>query len=278
MATVPETMVDESWNYPTSDGQPMAETDWHRNLMIDLITVLRAYYAAEANVYVTGNLILCYEPGDRRRHISPDVFVVKGVEKRDRPNYLTWEEGKNPDLVIELTSQSTREEDVEDKFQLYQDRLQVPEYFLFDPLGDYLRPRLQGYRLKDGHYVPIGLVHGRMPSDVLGLHFEVQVDNLRLYNPTTDGYLLTVEERIQEESAGRKQAENTIKQMSGMLALMETQARLLEKTQMQLNEQGRFLQEALVKVQQKDAEIEQFARELAQLRQEVDELRRSSKE
>ena len=46
--------------------------------------------------------------GNRRRRIAPDVFVVKGVPKGDRLNYLTWEEGKGPDVVIELTSRSTR--------------------------------------------------------------------------------------------------------------------------------------------------------------------------
>lgn len=36
------------------------------------------------------------------------VFVVRGVPKHDRPNYLIWEEGKSLDFVIELTSSSTR--------------------------------------------------------------------------------------------------------------------------------------------------------------------------
>ena len=65
--------------YPTSDGKPMAETDTHRDLMTALIETLKAFYAAEPLVYVSGNLLLCYEEGNRRRHVSPDVFVVRGV-------------------------------------------------------------------------------------------------------------------------------------------------------------------------------------------------------
>ena len=59
-------------------------------------------------VYVSGNLLVYYVPGDRLRHLSPDVFVAKGVPKRERLNYLMWEEGKGPDVVIELTSSSMR--------------------------------------------------------------------------------------------------------------------------------------------------------------------------
>jgi hypothetical protein len=68
----------------------MAETDWHRELMHIVIGILKRWYADDPNVYVSGNLLIFYEPGDKRRHVSPDCFVVKGVPKGDRPNYLVW--------------------------------------------------------------------------------------------------------------------------------------------------------------------------------------------
>ena len=159
----------------------MAETDLHRLLIVDLIDSLDAFYNADPMVYVSGNLLLFYVPGDRRRHVSPDVFVVKGVPKQRRRNFLVWEEGKGPDAVFEITSASTREEDEDDKFWLYQDTLRVPEYFLFDPLGEYLNPPLKGYRLRDGKYIPIRPVRGRLPSRVLGLHLERSGSELRLF-------------------------------------------------------------------------------------------------
>lgn len=119
--------------YPTSDGRPMAETDRHRDDMVDLIQTLKRYYAAEPNVYVSGNLLLYYVPGDKRRHVSPDVFVVKGIPKGERDYYLLWEEAKGPDFVIELTSASTRDEDLDERFRLYRDVLRVREHVLFDP-------------------------------------------------------------------------------------------------------------------------------------------------
>src|ERR1700676_31204 len=60
-------------DYPTSDGKPLAETDWHRDLMVLLIEMLRAFYQGQ-RVYVSGNLLVFYERGNRRRHVSPDVF------------------------------------------------------------------------------------------------------------------------------------------------------------------------------------------------------------
>jgi hypothetical protein len=76
MASVDETGVLGNPDYPTSDGKPMAETDHHRELMEDLIRMLRDWFLRQPQVYVSGNLLLFYVRGNKRRHISPDVFVV----------------------------------------------------------------------------------------------------------------------------------------------------------------------------------------------------------
>jgi len=196
MSTLARRIALKRNDYPTSDGRPMAETDRHRELMWELIKALQDRYAADPLVYVSGNLLLFYVPGDRLRHLSPDVFVVRGVPKRERLNYLTWEEGKGPDVVIELTSSSTRHEDVDDKYQLYQNTLRVPEYFLFDPFGDYLDPPLRGYRLRRRRYAPVRPVKGRLPSKVLGLHLERSGTDLRLYDPAVKRWLPTPQERL----------------------------------------------------------------------------------
>src|SRR5262245_129652 len=169
----------------------MAETDWHRTLMNWLIDMLKLFFTGVPRVYVSGNLLVFYEPGNRRRHVSPDVFVVRGVENYLRPNYLVWEEKKGPEVVVELTSSSTRAEDTRTKLRLYQDVLKVREYFLFDPNGDYLSPPLEGYRLRGGVYHPIRAAQGRLPSQVLGLHLEAVGNLLRLWDPQTQGWLLT---------------------------------------------------------------------------------------
>jgi Uma2 family endonuclease len=205
-------------DYPSGDGKPMAETDWHRDLMLLLIEVLRGFFAGQ-RVYVSGNLLVFYEEGNRRRHVSPDVFVARGVENRPRPNYLVWEEARGPEVVVELTSSSTRREDAGAKRQLYQDVLRVKEYFLFDPRADWLDPRLQGLRLRKGAYHPIRPRRGRLPSQVLGLHLEPAGEMLRLWDPASEAWLPTPEERraedrrrLEEEMQARRQAEERSEQ------------------------------------------------------------------
>lgn len=227
MASITRARPPQNASYPTSDGRPMAETDRHREIMMAMIKILQAYYALDPNVYVSGNLLVFYEPGNRRRHISPDVFVVKGVPKHERLNYLIWEEGKGPDIVIELTSKSTKDEDMVEKFHLYQDNFKTPEYFLFDPTGDYLTPVLQGYRLQGDRYERIVTVEGRLPSEVLGLHLEQNGSELRLYDPSTGRWLPTPEEAIEEaqmtaerEKVARLSAEEEIARLRAELAAL----------------------------------------------------------
>ena len=150
-------------DYPTSDGKPMGETDLHRSVMVAAIETLKMHYAGQL-VYVSGNILVYYRPGNKRRHVSPDVMVVRGLEQRDRENYLLWDEGRAPNVVIEVTSESTRDEDLEDKLEIYRDEIGVAEYFLFDPRSEYLNPALQGHRLRRGRYVPILPVGGGCPA------------------------------------------------------------------------------------------------------------------
>jgi Uma2 family endonuclease len=216
--------------YPTGDGKPMAETDWHRILMLNLIETLTRFFAGR-KVYTSGNLLVFYEEGNRRRHVSPDVFVVRGVEPHLRPNYLIWAERKAPEFVIELTSSTTRENDLTGKMQLYRDVLRVKEYFLFDPRGDYLEPRLQGYRLRGDQYVPIRPREGRLPSQVTGLHLEADGDNLRLWNPDTGAWELTPTEVAQAAQAQAAQAQAELQQARAQLAALQAQLTALQGQQ-----------------------------------------------
>src|SRR5262245_31742762 len=107
-------------DYPTSDGKPMAETERHLNLKFRVNQLLRDHFSDDPMAYVVGNMLLFYEEGNRRKHVSPDCFVVFGVKKKLRDNYLVWEERKGPSVVIEFTSKSTRREDTHKKHKVYQ--------------------------------------------------------------------------------------------------------------------------------------------------------------
>ncbi len=189
--------------YPESDGQPVAETDVHRQLMFALIGMLQAFFRDDPHVYISGNLFVYYQEGDPRRVVAPDVFVVPGIPNRQRRIYKLWEEGVPPAVVFELTSRSTRREDLRSKYDLYE-RLGVREYFLFDPLSEYLRPACRGYRLHQDRYRPLSPGEdGSLWSEVLGLALHARGEQLRLYDPAGQRWLPTP----QEEATARRAAE-----------------------------------------------------------------------
>src|SRR5438128_1762997 len=94
--------------YPESDGKPTAETDVHRDWMVQLIELLKFLFSG-LRVYVSGNLLVYHVEGNPRRSFAPDVFVVKDCDPRRR-TYKIWEEGKSPNFVLEVTSKKTRRE------------------------------------------------------------------------------------------------------------------------------------------------------------------------
>jgi len=197
-------------HYPESDGKPMAETEIHRDEMMDTIAALKRRYRDAMDVYVGGNMLFYYVEGQPKHCVAPDVFVVHGVPKRKRRVYLLWTEGRSPSFVIEVTSNSTRREDLAKKKVLYE-RLGVEEYFLHDPLGEYLKPQLQGFRLADGIYQPIPREgDGSLASRTTGLRLRSEGENLRLLDATTGERLLWVDEvdtAREEAEAGRQEAE-----------------------------------------------------------------------
>ena len=75
--------------YPETDGLPMSESDATRDYLLYYVAVLENYFQSRRGVYVSGNLFLYYEEGDPKKVVSPDVFVVFGVNQRKRKSYKT---------------------------------------------------------------------------------------------------------------------------------------------------------------------------------------------
>ncbi len=197
----------------------MAESDPTRNYLIYAVEVLKLHFAERPNVYVSGNLFIYYEQGVKDAVVSPDVFAVFGVEKRDRKSYKVWEEGgMTPDFILEITSESTRRTDQVEKRRIYAE-LGVAEYWQYDPTSDYLDPPLQGLRLVAGEYEPMAAGgHGSgavaIRSTVLGLELRLEGGRLRFYDPATGEYLLShSEERAARQAAeAERQAERAARQ------------------------------------------------------------------
>ena len=218
--------------YPCSDGQPMAETEFQLIPLINAISALRAHFASREDVYVIGNMFLYYQEGNPRAVVAPDLFVVVGVPKHKRHTYKLWEESKAPDFVLEVTSRSTRKVDQGRKREVYAS-LDVGEYWQFDPTGDYLAPRLQGLELHRGDYRPmpsVATVDGGLllHSPTLGLDVRLKAgEELRFHDPSTGQNLLSYEEtQTQMREARTQMREERAAHQATMARLEELEARL----------------------------------------------------
>ena len=216
-------------DYPSSDGKPLAENDLQARAILYAFGALRVRYSdRRRDVYVSADLLIYYEEGNRKVSVAPDVFVVFGVEDHPRMNYKVWEEGKGPDFVLEVASPNTWREDVERKPGIYAS-LGVREYFLFDPTGEHITPRLQGYRLMGGGYERLPTVESidrtlTLPSEVLGLELRAKGEEMRFHDPATGETLLSYAEEHaarREEAAARRAAEARVAELEARVRALE---------------------------------------------------------
>jgi Uma2 family endonuclease len=210
-------------DYPESDGKPMAETDDHRDWMMCLIERLRRRYRGK-KVYISGNLFIYYQEGDNTKVVAPDVFAVLQCEPRKRRIFKTWIEGKVPSFILETTSKKTRRADTGKKKIIFA-QLGVQEYFLYDPLNEWLKPPLQGFRLKNGVYEPIiPEADGSLISKVLGIRFFLVEGQLVMMDLVSDEKVLNDAEMTEE--AERKKTEAERKSAEAEKRLAEAQEEL----------------------------------------------------
>jgi len=221
-------------NYPSSDGKPMAETDWHAHLIMYTVMLFRGHFAARDDVYVSGNSFVYYEQGSPKKRLAPDTHVVFGRPNHFRNSYKVWEEDfKFPAVVLEYTSRKTRLEDLNKKLEIYRDVWKVKEYILFDPTSDYLRPNtLRGYRLVDDEYLNIELDGHQLTSRVLNMTLERYERGLIYRDATTGERILLpselrakqAEDLIREESEKRHRVENELEELKARLLRMQQPA------------------------------------------------------
>lgn len=118
------------------DGEPL-ETNQHRVAMNVLIRSYQHYRGEQTDFYVGGNMFLYYSSAQvkNRDFRGPDFFVVLDVDgSRDRLGWVVWEEeGRYPDVIIELMSPSTAKVDLGAKKHLYDRVFKTQDYFVYNP-------------------------------------------------------------------------------------------------------------------------------------------------
>lgn len=267
------------------DGEPL-ETYWHRlqmNLLIDLIGQTMAE-RGRTDFFAGGNMFVYYSHEqargvarevaagrhDRRHYRGPDVFFVGGVDgRRKREGWVVWEEGgRYPDLIVELLSSSTKDNDRKGKKKLYARVFKTPEYFLYDPDTCVL----EGFRLSGDLYQPMTPnSQGRLPSEQLGVElglwqgfYENQDTWVRLFHP--DGRLVPTKEEAERQrtEAERQRAEAERQRAEAAEARAEA-----ERQQTEAERQRAEAAEARAEAERQRAEAAEA--ELARLRARLGE-------
>jgi Uma2 family endonuclease len=138
-----------------SEDNENMDSEWHRMAMTLLIESIRLHFAGREDYYAGGDMFIYFnEQQARDRDFrGPDFFFVWGRPLNPpRQWWAVWEEdGKFPDVIVELLSHSTSSSDLGVKREVYQDIFKTPEYFCFDPADN----ALLGWRLENDAYVPI---------------------------------------------------------------------------------------------------------------------------
>lgn len=139
----------------------------------------------------------------------PDLMVAfdaDPVAYRESNGYVVSEQGKPPDLVLEIASEGTGHIDVGEKREFYE-RLGILEYWRFDPTGAFHGTRLAGDRLVNGRYVPIDvaeLPRGELQgySEALNALWRWEDGGLGCHDPATGEHIATFEsERLSRLAA-----------------------------------------------------------------------------
>jgi Uma2 family endonuclease len=225
---------------PYDDNTTM-ETQRHKVQMELLIDTLFPWLDQRPDGYIGGNMFVYYSLTQARNSDfkGPDFFVVLDVPKGERLSWVVWEEGKAPDIIIELLSESTAKADKDEKKLVYQNKLRVPEYFWFDPFDP---SDWAGFSWQNQTYQPINPnAQGQLVSQVLGLALvKWQGDYKGVKNitwlrwATLDGQLLPNSEEIAEQEKLRAEqeklrADNAESQLQQVAANLLKQGMTLEQ-------------------------------------------------
>ncbi|MEH2139860.1 Uma2 family endonuclease [Nostoc sp.] len=206
--------------FPPGDilsDEPPLESNLQRDRIDLLIRILKLWWRERQNFYTSGNLTIYYSHNQKKSEYfrGPDFFVFLGTEKKDRKSWVVWQEdGKYPNLILEILSSSTTAVEKGLKKQVYQDTFRTPDYFGFHPVT----MELQGFHLFDGKYQKIQVTtDGRLWSQQLELYLGVYEGKLRFFT-TENQLILSSEELAEQERLRAEQAEERAQQAEQELA------------------------------------------------------------
>ena len=184
--------------YPSSDGQPMAESTEHYQWIVTITGGLEALFKDDENVFVAGDLLWYPVKGKPEILRAPDAMVVFGRPKGARGSYIQHlENDVAPQVVFEILSLGNRMLEMSRKFVFYQ-TYGVEEYYVYDHLSNDLAIWLKNH--EEGSLEVIDNVQNWV-SPRLGIRFELTDDSLNIFNPDGTKFLTYLEQFEQKEQA-----------------------------------------------------------------------------
>ena len=185
--------------------EPEMESSLHYMQLLLLVTCLEWAWQERDDFFIGANLTIYFSRQQLKNHDfrGPDLFLVKNTTREPRNSWVVWEEdGRYPDLIIELLSDSTANTDRTLKRDLYAERFHTPEYFYFSP--DTLE--FAGFRLDINKYELIAPnPQGWLWSETLGFFLGICDRQLRYFS--LEGALLpTPQESAKHEILRANQA------------------------------------------------------------------------
>jgi len=187
--------------FPPSDllsDEPPLETYRHLKQLILLLSCLERLWQARQDFFAGGNMSIYYSTRQLKSEDvrGPDFFVVLNTQRRERKSWVVWEEdGKYPNFILEILSDTTAKNDRGLKKQLYQDVFRTPDYFWFDPYT----LELAGFKLNYRRYEQIAPnEQGWLWSEELQLYLGILGEQLRFFTPSGELVLTPGEAEAQE--------------------------------------------------------------------------------
>ncbi|MBD2138274.1 Uma2 family endonuclease [Anabaena sp. FACHB-1237] len=201
--------------------EPEMESSLHYTQLLMLVTCLEWLWRDREDFFIGANLTIYYSRKQlkNRDFRGPDFFLVTDTQKRPRASWVTWEEdGKYPNMIIELLSDSTAKVDKGFKKELYQNHLRTPEYFWFSPNT----LELVGWRLVGHEYESIApSENGWYWSQELGLYLGVSQGRLRYFS--LEGKLIPTPEEANLEEIRKAEIERQKAEIERQKAEIEHQ-------------------------------------------------------